>query len=367
MQVCLSKAEGGLELSTLKCARFFRDQGYNSVTLCLAGSFLEKKLIENRLDHISVDRRDYFSFKIIKALWAAQYQYKFSAAFVHQTRDLWHTFWLKKKNPSIKIFGYLRMFLYGVDKKDFLHKMIYGQLDKMLVLSEAQIPTALECLPITREKIQILPNGIDLEKFRPYDRQSSEIQSLRREFGVTAADQKLVGLIGRLDFQKGHREFVLAAKLLRTEFPGARFLVIGSGTEGQTDFENEIKATIAKENLDSIFCLQKFRNDIPQVMSALDIFVLASYNEAFGNVLLEAMACKTPCVGTKVGGVPELLGNGEYGILVKSESGEALAQGIAKVLSNYTQFKSVAEKAYQRVLSVYDAKIVYKKLEELLR
>lgn len=366
LQVCLSKAEGGLELSTFKIAKFFKEQGHQSVTLCLKNSFLEKKLSETGLDSISVPRKEYFSPHIIRVLSRANQKYQFRAVFVHQLRDLWHTYWLKRKNPDIKIYGYARMFLYGVNKKDFLHRKIYGQLEKLLVLSESQIPTLLECLPVPKEKFLTIPNGINLAQFFPKDRTSSIVQNIRKELGAISNTEKLIGLIGRLDFQKGHREFVDAARILKPKFPGARFVMIGSGTEGQTEFESEIRNKIKGDDLSETVRLLKFRADIPDVMNALDVFVLPSYNEAFGNVLLEAMACKTPCIGTNIGGIPELLGNGEYGTLVKSESGMALASGIERVLENYNTYKAVSDKAYQRVLAKYDSRIVYKNLEALV-
>jgi len=330
LQICLSSAQGGLEISTLKWAKFFHNRGYNSITLCLKNSYLEQELSKASITHYTVNRPSYFSIPVVLKLVKIYRTHKPTAVCVHLLRDLWHTFWLKKIFPEVRVFGYARMFLYGVNKKDFLHRLIYNQLSKLWVLTSLQIPTLLECLPIEREKIEVLPNGVDTKKFFPQKKTAEKIIKLRKDLGANP-DNFLIGIVARISFQKGYREFIHAVKILTPKYPHLRFLIVGDNAHGETML-SEINQFVKEHSLSRYIKRVAFRTDIPDIMSALNLLVLPSYNEAFGNVLIEAMACETPVLGTSIGGIPEVLGNGKFGLLIKSESGQALADGIEKVI-----------------------------------
>ena len=159
-------------------------------------------------------------------------------------------------------------------------------------------------------KFVVIPNGFDLEQLRP-DAESR--REARRELGVDDASV-LIGLVARVHPQKDHLNFVRAAGLLARRRPEVRFLLCGgAGFQGGPDASpknGDLVAAIEREGLVARFLLLGQREDVPRIMSALDVGALSSsYGEAFPLVIGEAMACGVPCVVTDVGDSGHLVGD----------------------------------------------------------
>ena len=107
------------------------------------------------------------------------------------------------------------------------------------------------------------------------------------------------------------------------------------------------------------------RNDVPEIISRSDLFVLPSINEGFGVVLLEAMAMKCPIVATNVGGVPEVVLDGETGLLVPPKDPVQLARGIIRLLKDSSLALQMAENGYQRLKTCFDIKETVTKTERM--
>lgn len=140
-------------------------------------------------------------------------------------------------------------------------------------------------------------------------------------------DAVVFGSSGRLVEEKAYDVFVRAAELLVRENANAHFAVAGTGLL----FE-ELQGEIARRGLESRFHLLGFCEDVPALLAQFDVFVLSSRSEGFPLALIEALATGLPCVGTEVGGVPEMLGE-ETGVLVPAESPEDLAHAMRRLLS----------------------------------
>lgn len=152
------------------------------------------------------------------------------------------------------------------------------------------------------EKMVIVPNGFDLTRFKP---NIDARHRIRVELGIT--DQTpLVGLIGRFDPQKNHVGFFEAACLLHRQLPKVHFVLAGQDIDsGNTALMQAMTPAGVLANTH----LLGLRNDIPELMAALDVLASSSYGEAFPNVLGEAMACGVPCVVTDVGDSAYIVGD----------------------------------------------------------
>src|SRR5207302_8386268 len=120
-----------------------------------------------------------------------------------------------------------------------------------------------------------------------------------------AAGETLVGMVARVDPLKDHAAFIRAAAQVAARAAGVRFVLVGEGVVADPD----IRTLLAETNLTTRFVLEERRDDVRNIMSALDVFCLASKSEGFPNVLGEAMGCATPAVATDVGDVREILGD----------------------------------------------------------
>jgi glycosyltransferase involved in cell wall biosynthesis len=170
------------------------------------------------------------------------------------------------------------------------------------------------------EKIHVLRNGVDLEKFRPLVR-----AELRDEFGLSRITLLSVG---HLIERKGHNLVIDALSYL----PDADLLIAGDGEE-----EGNLREQVARLGFDDrvTFLGALGQDDLARVYNAVDIMVLASSREGWANVLLESMACGTPVVATDIWGTPEVVADPCAGVLVRERSGLALAGGVKRLLSNY--------------------------------
>jgi glycosyltransferase involved in cell wall biosynthesis len=172
------------------------------------------------------------------------------------------------------------------------------------------------------ERMCVIPNGIDIERFR-FDAEGR--RRVRSEWGV-ADDELLIGLVARLDPIKGHETFLQAAARFVREVPRARFACVGDGPPAYRD---HLQALAAELGLSDRVILVGARSDMPAVYSAFDMATSSSYGEGFSNAIAEAMACERPCVVTDVGDSRLIVG--ECGAVVRTGDPIALAQGMAEV------------------------------------
>ena len=175
-------------------------------------------------------------------------------------------------------------------------------------------------LGYSAHKMTVIPNGYDLKKFFvDYD----DRKLLRNEWGIDETIP-LLGMVGRFDPQKDHKNLINALGTLRQSSFDFCFVLIGKNL---LETNQELVAWIDAQDLRENIILLGQRSDIPQVMNALDVHVLSSsYGEAFPNVLAEAMACGTPCVTTDVGDAALIVG--DTGWVVEPKNAEALATAL---------------------------------------
>jgi glycosyltransferase involved in cell wall biosynthesis len=152
--------------------------------------------------------------------------------------------------------------------------------------------------------------------------------ALRRDWGV-APEALLFGTVARLVPQKSLHTLITAFSLVRARRPDveARLVLVGRGP-----LEASLRSLAAQLGVSQEIIWAGFRTDIPVVMTAMDVFVLSSIFEGFGLVLLEAMAASRPVVATRVSAIPEVVGDGEAGVLVPPENPEAMATAMLDML-----------------------------------
>jgi glycosyltransferase involved in cell wall biosynthesis len=196
------------------------------------------------------------------------------------------------------------------------------------------------------DKLEVIPNGFDINEFRPHPESRPQI---RRELSVSG-DTPLVGLVGRFHPHKDHRTFVQAARVVADRLPSAHFVLVG---DDQVYSATEIWSWIDKAGLRERFHLLGVRNDVATIDASLDVSVCSSTTEGFPNVVGEAMACGIPCVATDVGECAEVVG--DTGLIVPKQNPQRLGAAIIELLT-LPQVARVAlgQAARQRIVERYD-------------
>lgn len=361
-QLCFSKAKGGLEMSVVSAATLFAKRGYHSSVICMKGSFIEQALSKVsgiEICAISVNRR-YVDWRASMAIRYFIRKIKTDTILLHSLRDIWLTYPALWMMNTVRLVGICHMSVRNVNKKDLLHWILYRRFQHIVALCEAQKKELLECIPFPEEKCSVIPNGLDIQRFYPKPKN----EELRKAWNVEP-DQLVIGYVGRLDRQKGIIELITALKLIN--IPSAKLIIVGDETVGEFGFKDELSARIAQLGIGDQVTLIPGRSDIPEVMSAFDIFIMPSYAETFGVVLLEAMACGLPCISTNVGGPVDILKSGEIGLLVEPKSPESLADAITMLVQSQKLREEFGSLGRRTVVERYDQNVVFERLEAVVQ
>ena len=201
--------------------------------------------------------------------------------------------------------------------------------DRVLVNAEA-VKTWLVGDGYDPSNITIIPNGIDVTRFaQPVNR-----GEVRRSLGVPE-DVPLVAVVSRLSRLKGIEDFLHAAAVVGARHQTARFIVVGEPSPIKNRaYLDELSALANRLGLGNRVIFTGLRSDVPAVLSAVDVSVMPSLNEALSNVLLESMAAGAAVVATDVGGTAEAMTDGENGLLVLPGKPDTMAAAISRLIDD---------------------------------
>ncbi len=200
-------------------------------------------------------------------------------------------------------------------------RLLYSLPVEAIVAISDGVKEALVQSGIPRDGIRVIPSGIDFAPFdTPFDRAAA-----RARLGL-APEQVLAIQVAALAPHKSQTTLLKSAALLREQAPRLVIWIAGEGS-----LRDSLTAEHARLELGDRVRFLGFRDDIPDLLRAADLFVLSSYLEGLGTSILDAMAAGLPVVATSVGGVPEIVKDGETGILVPPLEPEALAHALARM------------------------------------
>ena len=203
-------------------------------------------------------------------------------------------------------------------------------------------------------------NGVDIKKFDPY--------VLYPESRIDVPSDKIViGMISRLVQEKGIVEFLKAAQNISKSYPQVYFLLVGSRL--LSDYDSNVDSSIddAKKNLNERLILTGEREDIPGLLSSMDIFCLPSWREGMPRSIIEAMMMKLPVVATNIRGSREEVIDGETGFLVPLYDVDSLYEALERLVIDSELRKEMGSKGRARALELYDEEAVIKRQLGLIR
>ena len=212
-------------------------------------------------------------------------------------------------------------------------------------------------------KMDILYPPVDTGKFYPCD---LHVQEYKKELGIES-EERVIGIVGNMNPFKGYEYFLPAADLIRQEYRKVKFLIVGKRLDTHERYWQKIDSLINDLDLRRDIVMTGHRTDVSRLLNVMDVFIISSILEAAPIVVLEAMACARPIVATAVGGVPELIGNENAGVLIPPREAEAIAKATLDILNNAKQADEMAKNAQKRVTEYFDVKICAKRHEEIYR
>lgn len=215
--------------------------------------------------------------------------------------------------------------------------------DAYFGVAESQVPYLVEELGHDPGKVSVIRNGVDPAPYRP---EPGRGERVRDELGI-ARGAVVVAIVAALRPEKDHETFLRAAALVADGVAEARFLVVGSGSPERLA---ALEALAADLGVEKHVVFAGNRGDVADVLAAVDVFVLSSFTvECFPISLLEAMASGCPAVCTAVGGVPEMVAEGETGYLVPPRRPDVLAERLLDLLRSPSRRSAFGQAARARV------------------
>lgn len=228
--------------------------------------------------------------------------------------------------------------------------------EKIICCSESA-RQAHAALGYEAKKMVVIPNGYELETFRP---DSAARAAICKELQLSN-EALIIGLVARFHPQKDHHNFIRAASLLHQDRPDVHFVLCGHGV----DWENrQLTMWIEEAGIRSRCHLLGIRDDIPKLTAAFDIACLASFSEGFPNVVNEAMSCEVPCVVTDVGDAALIVG--QTGIAVPPRNPAALAAALRNMVDLGREGRNqLGMAARERIKENFSLPLVVKQYESL--
>jgi glycosyltransferase involved in cell wall biosynthesis len=328
MKICLltrSLSTGGMETQLFVLVRGLARKGHDVVVIVFyAGGDLEKySEIEHLKMRVLGKRSRWRLVSFIRDLLRAVREEK---------PDVLHSYLTAANILSALMKPFLRPLpiIWGI-RSSLMHLQQYDWFLRLTYFCERRLSRFADCIVVNSaagieyarrngfgcKDMVMIPNGIDTDQFRP-DEEGRK--AVRAEWGLSE-DQKLVGLVGRVDPVKDHPSFLRAAALLRRKFKEVRFACIGPS--GNAEYSRQLNALEADLELEGSVIWEDARMDMCRVYNAFDLAVSASRAEGFSNVIAEAMACGIPCVVTDVGDSSLMVG--DCGMVVPPGNPERLA------------------------------------------
>jgi len=237
-------------------------------------------------------------------------------------------------------------------KKNYLSRKKYTKnIDLIIAISQGEKKILVKG-GINTRKIKVIPDGIDYSPFE----EATSIDYLRKELSFEPEDF-LVGIVAHLADHKGHEYLIEATRILKQKAPRIKMIIVGEGP-----LQMKLSKKVKEIRVEDMVFFLGFREDIPQILSSLDIFVLSSKIEGMGTSIMDAMASSLPVVATRVGGIPKVVVDGETGLLVPPKNPEALAEAILRIYNNRELAERLGQKGHEVVHAKFSAEAMAAKI-----
>lgn len=200
-----------------------------------------------------------------------------------------------------------------------LDSLVLHRFDRLTVPSQGAL-RELRWWPALRRRSQVVHHSIEVV---------SEPRPQPKSYWPLEAGGPVISIVGRLQAVKGHRIFLESARKVLNERPDARFWIVGDG-----ELRGELEAAASRLGLTHAVSFMGYRDDPWYAMSVSDVVVCASHYESFARVVLEALALERPVVATAVGGTPEMVIDGQTGVLSPAGDPEALGAAVLRLLKD---------------------------------
>jgi glycosyltransferase involved in cell wall biosynthesis len=361
--LCSSNSSGGLELNTARLAKWLQERGWEITLYGLASSPLASMALKDNI-HFTVIGfpKKYLDITGALKLAGKIKRDNINFLFVCTNSDLSIASWTKLfSGKNLKLI-YQQHMQVGITKKDVIHTLRYSSIDIWLTPANYLAKEVTAKTNLNPAKIRIVPFGIETKKFTP----SAYSRKEARDILHLPQNKIIIGIIGRLDPLKGQHIVIEALHKLK-QYEDLELMIMGETTQGEhANYKSQLIELGERYQIKNKIHFRPFNEHVQIAFAAIDIFIMASRDETYGMVTIEAMAARVPIIGTNAGGTKELLDNGKLGLLFNSENGEELAEKIDWVLKNSEASETISLAAQKNVCENYSHTKECELIEDIL-
>jgi glycosyltransferase involved in cell wall biosynthesis len=332
---------GGAEVWLMDIMSGLQSHGHEVTLVCRRDTILEKNARAHRFDVIAMPMRSDFDPLVVLSMLRLIKRRHIDIVCTNMDKEMRFAGLAARLARHVAVVP-SREADYPIKNK-LRYRLAYRKLsDRVMTNSESTRRTFLASAPwMSPQRVEVVYKGIDPA---PYLVNSDDGVALRRELGIDEHDP-MVGFVGQIIERKGIPDIIESIPLVARHIPNVRFLFAGEGKLAPFLLER------ARElKIEAHVIYAGFRSDVVRVMKAIDVLVLASVTEGFGYVLVEAMAAAKPVVATRVSSIPEIVHDGETGLLVDVHRPDQLAASLVAILKDPLLAAQMGQRGRQVVL-----------------
>lgn len=318
---------GGQEIRILGEVRWLAQHGWDALIACQPESHLLGEARVAGLPVVAVSMRGAWDLAALLGLRRLMRRRRVALVHTHSSVDSWLA-GLAARSLGLPVVRSRHVSILVRRRR----ALVYHLADRIITSGEA-VKALVARAGVPERRIVSIPAGVDTSRFHP----GVSGHAVRQELGLSA-DGPVVGLVANVRGSKGHNVFLEAAREIVAAAPSTRFLIVGEGVG-----YDEVRRRVREMGLESHVLMTGFRRDIPEVMAALDVLTLPSTrSEATSQVIPQALAVGTPVVASTVGGIPEIIRDGETGRLIPPGDPHALARAVLDTLGDPAGARAMA-------------------------
>ncbi len=351
IEICTANSLGGLELYFLSCCRQLKERGHTLLAIVAKGSKLHQ-FLDGQVDCFPVEPNKKSNF--LRKNRAVR-SFRPDVVHIHHKKDLLDGALLKQFGGVPYRYVHTRQMDLPRKKKNPYHNFIYSKIDLLIAITDRLKNQVIERVNIQPEKVTRLYYGVP--KPEPDSSRCDKLNLDSTHFNI--------GVIARIDSKKEQHLIVEAVDLLKSRgISNVKAYLIGGSTDDE--YLNQIKKMIEEKKLNDQIHLIGFKENPQQLMNCFDVIVLTTGNETFGLVLPEAMRMGVAVIGANGGGVPEIIDNGETGLLFEPGDSKSLSDQVTEMMDLPLR-ERLAHRGKEKADLEFELGEHFVKLEQLFR